>query len=195
LKKQLVCVIRYTGTGEIVLKKENIPQEEAKKYIKTITENPIYPYSYESKSGSKYEIVPPNSDIPFVKELKNVVRKHGNDYVLEAEELTPKEANEYKIELEIADKDNREALLRENNYARINSRKTYLIVDSTEPLHYFNANSSSKRIETISKKLSCPRCHSTAITTGARGVNWTWGLIGASKTVNRCGSCGYTWKP
>jgi DNA-directed RNA polymerase subunit RPC12/RpoP len=43
--------------------------------------------------------------------------------------------------------------------------------------------------------IRCPRCRSTAITTGARGVNWTWGLIGASKTVNRCGSCGYTWKP
>lgn len=41
----------------------------------------------------------------------------------------------------------------------------------------------------------CPKCGSTAITTGARGVNWTMGLIGASKTVNRCGSCGHTWKP
>jgi len=41
----------------------------------------------------------------------------------------------------------------------------------------------------------CPNCGSTAITTTARGVNWTWGLIGASKTVNRCGNCGHTWKP
>lgn len=41
----------------------------------------------------------------------------------------------------------------------------------------------------------CPQCGSTAITTGARGVNAMWGLIGASKTVNRCGNCGYTWKP
>lgn len=41
----------------------------------------------------------------------------------------------------------------------------------------------------------CPKCGSTAITTGARGVNFTMGLIGASKTVNRCASCGYTWKP
>ena len=41
----------------------------------------------------------------------------------------------------------------------------------------------------------CPKCGSTAITTGARGINWTWGLIGASKTVNRCGSCGYSWRP
>lgn len=41
----------------------------------------------------------------------------------------------------------------------------------------------------------CPKCGSTAITAGARGVNFTWGLIGASKTVNRCANCGHTWKP
>lgn len=43
--------------------------------------------------------------------------------------------------------------------------------------------------------LTCPKCGSTAITTGARGANHFWGLIGASKTVNRCGNCGHTWKP
>lgn len=26
-------------------------------------------------------------------------------------------------------------------------------------------------------------------------VNWFWGTIGSGKTVNRCGKCGYTWKP
>ena len=41
----------------------------------------------------------------------------------------------------------------------------------------------------------CPKCGSKAISTGARGLNWTWGLIGAGKTVNRCGNCGHTWKP
>lgn len=44
-------------------------------------------------------------------------------------------------------------------------------------------------------KIYCPKCGSTAITTGARGVNWTLGLIGASKTVNRCGNCGHVFKP
>lgn len=44
-------------------------------------------------------------------------------------------------------------------------------------------------------KVCCPKCGSTSITTGARGVNLTFGLLGASKTVNRCGKCGYTWKP
>lgn len=47
----------------------------------------------------------------------------------------------------------------------------------------------------MSNTLHCPKCGSTAITTGARGVNWTLGLIGASKTVNRCGKCGHTWQP
>lgn len=44
-------------------------------------------------------------------------------------------------------------------------------------------------------KPHCPKCGSTAISTGARGVNYLWGFIGASKTVNRCSNCGYTWKP
>ena len=44
-------------------------------------------------------------------------------------------------------------------------------------------------------EITCPRCGSTQITTGPRGVNGFWGFIGASKTVNRCGSCGKTWSP
>lgn len=43
--------------------------------------------------------------------------------------------------------------------------------------------------------LRCPKCGSTAITTGARGISGFWGAIGASKTVNRCGKCGNTWEP
>lgn len=50
-------------------------------------------------------------------------------------------------------------------------------------------------MERINNQLHCPKCGSTSITTGARGVNWFWGFIGANKTVNRCGKCGYTWKP
>lgn len=46
-----------------------------------------------------------------------------------------------------------------------------------------------------SNKTRCPKCGSTSITTGARGVNSFWGLIGASQTVNRCANCGNTWKP
>lgn len=43
--------------------------------------------------------------------------------------------------------------------------------------------------------LTCPRCGSTAITTGSRGYSLVWGFAGSGKTVNRCGKCGYSWKP
>jgi RNase P subunit RPR2 len=46
-----------------------------------------------------------------------------------------------------------------------------------------------------SNQVHCPKCKSTLITTGARGVNQFLGFIGASRTVNRCANCGYTWKP
>ena len=46
-----------------------------------------------------------------------------------------------------------------------------------------------------SRPLTCPRCGSTAITTGSRGYSLVWGFAGSGKTVNRCGKCGYSWKP
>lgn len=42
---------------------------------------------------------------------------------------------------------------------------------------------------------TCPRCGSTYISTGARGVDGFWGFFGASRTVNRCANCGYSWEP
>ena len=44
-------------------------------------------------------------------------------------------------------------------------------------------------------KPTCPRCCSTSITTGARGVDGFWGFFGASRTVNRCANCGHSWEP
>lgn len=76
-----------------------------------------------------------------------------------------------------------------------------------DPIEYqlkisqFKANlkqqESSNKVEEDKSKnqIHCPKCNSTAITTGARGVSWFWGTIGSSKTVNRCANCGYTWKP
>lgn len=52
----------------------------------------------------------------------------------------------------------------------------------------------ARKIQT-SKLPTCPRCGSTSVTTGARGVSGFWGFIGASKTVNRCANCGHTWTP
>lgn len=43
--------------------------------------------------------------------------------------------------------------------------------------------------------LLCPRCGSTAITTGQRGFSIISGFLGSNKTVNRCGKCGYSWEP
>lgn len=47
----------------------------------------------------------------------------------------------------------------------------------------------------VSKQITCPRCGSTNITTGSRGFSLVTGFIGSGKTVNRCASCGYKWKP
>lgn len=45
------------------------------------------------------------------------------------------------------------------------------------------------------EELRCPRCNSNMVTTGSRGYSSVWGFIGSGSTVNRCGKCGYTWKP
>ena len=43
--------------------------------------------------------------------------------------------------------------------------------------------------------VTCPKCGSTAVTTGQRGFSIISGFIGSGSTVNRCGKCGYKWKP
>lgn len=44
-------------------------------------------------------------------------------------------------------------------------------------------------------RIQCPQCGSSNVSTGARGYSLVTGFIGAGKTVNRCGRCGYKWKP
>lgn len=53
----------------------------------------------------------------------------------------------------------------------------------------------TKMIKKPFSPLTCPKCGSTAITTGSRGYSLITGFIGSGKTVNRCGKCGYSWKP
>lgn len=53
----------------------------------------------------------------------------------------------------------------------------------------------NRRRKALANAPKCPKCGSIHITTGSRGVSGFWGFIGASKTVNRCSSCGHTWKP
>lgn len=65
-----------------------------------------------------------------------------------------------------------------------------------------NQNNSKQEIEikNILKNnkddtVRCPRCGSSAITTGQRGFSIVTGFLGSNKTVNRCGKCGYSWRP
>lgn len=55
----------------------------------------------------------------------------------------------------------------------------------------------SKNSRTIVNKpvLKCPKCGSTAITTGTRGFSIISGFIGSGAVMNMCGHCGYKWKP
>ena len=46
-----------------------------------------------------------------------------------------------------------------------------------------------------SKVLCCPRCGSSDVVIGQRGVSLLWGFLGSNKTTNRCGKCGYMWQP
>lgn len=43
--------------------------------------------------------------------------------------------------------------------------------------------------------LHCPRCGSTMVAIGQKGFSLFSGFWGSNKTVNRCGSCGYSWEP
>lgn len=73
---------------------------------------------------------------------------------------------------------------------------TISIVDSKESKEVFTID--QVKATGLYKKyqpLTCPRCGSTAITTGSRGYSLVWGFAGSGKTVNRCGKCGYSWKP
>lgn len=58
------------------------------------------------------------------------------------------------------------------------------------------AKATSERFhEKNNNTLKCPKCGSTAVTTGARGYSLITGFLGSGSTVNRCGKCGHTWKP
>lgn len=49
--------------------------------------------------------------------------------------------------------------------------------------------------EAESTEVRCPKCGSASITTGQKGFSLLTGFLGSNKTVNRCASCGYSWKP
>lgn len=51
------------------------------------------------------------------------------------------------------------------------------------------------KLKKASSPLTCPKCGSTAVATGAMGYSFMTGFLGSGRTVNRCGNCGYKWKP
>ncbi len=78
-----------------------------------------------------------------------------------------------------------EATALKNKYEQIGEKPIILDADTD----------TKKSFDDWKSTPTCPRCGSTSITTGARGVNHFWGFIGASKTVNRCAKCGHMWEP
>ena len=60
---------------------------------------------------------------------------------------------------------------------------------------YKKREEDEKRRIQESLKPECPKCGSKSITAGQKGYSLLTGFIGSDKTVNRCASCGYKWKP
>lgn len=68
--------------------------------------------------------------------------------------------------------------------------------DSTDFDPKWNDMNLDQKVDVEAKNIiKCPRCGSTAVSVGNRGVTLTSGFFGASKTMNRCGNCGHKWKP
>lgn len=67
-----------------------------------------------------------------------------------------------------------------------------IILETGEAPKIFDA---SYRRSGGDRKIRCPKCSSTQITTGSRGYSMVWGFVGAGKTVNRCANCGHKWEP
>ena len=64
---------------------------------------------------------------------------------------------------------------------------------------YFDSHnitySLSKDDDNYNNLLKCPKCGSTAISTGKRGYSLLTGFIGSGATMNRCAKCGHKWQP
>ena len=71
------------------------------------------------------------------------------------------------------------------------------IIEYNLKLSQFKAQTAwqNQAVNRSSSTLRCPQCGSANVSTGARGYSMLTGFAGAGKTVNRCGRCGYKWKP
>lgn len=91
--------------------------------------------------------------------------------------------------------------LSKKNADRISARLFELgyenaVENDKSSLEYSNYNANADLyFDDYNGSISCPRCKSHQIATGSRGYSLITGFIGSNKTVNRCGRCGYSWKP
>ena len=70
------------------------------------------------------------------------------------------------------------------------------IVESKESEEEFTIQDlKNRKLYQKYQPVKCPRCGSTSVATTSRGYSFITGFIGSNKTINRCGKCGYSWKP
>ena len=86
----------------------------------------------------------------------------------------------------------------QNIFKAVDAEVQLIVDESGQPNQfvnymYFNYDNIEKPKD--KNTIQCPKCGSTAITTGQRGFSLVTGFIGSSKTMNRCANCGYKWYP
>lgn len=86
----------------------------------------------------------------------------------------------------------------QNIFKAVDAEVQLIVDESGQPnkfvnYMYFNYDNIEKPRD--KNTIQCPKCGSTAITTGQRGFSLVTGFIGSSKTMNRCANCGYKWYP
>ena len=119
----------------------------------------------------------PINSIDNTQKMKSVyIFTKDRGYIIAKKDISLAEATEYKNDQE--------------RFCSGNSKIVILDAEADVTEHY-----EEYQRKVVSAQVRCPRCGSTSISTGARGVNKFWGFIGASKTVNRCAKCGHMWEP
>lgn len=90
-------------------------------------------------------------------------------------------------------------LTQDEAFRIVNSNTAYnvhlTVMKAPATYHMPKMSRCSDGIAEDSSAIRCPRCGSTAITTGQRGYTLTTGFLGSNKTMNRCAKCGHKWTP
>lgn len=80
-------------------------------------------------------------------------------------------------------------------YIKDNPQYSEEAVKNRKEKECINMRNSGVSMSAAKNTLKCPKCGSTAVSTGQRGFSLLTGFIGVGQTMNRCGKCGYKWKP